>query len=164
MLRGVWEAFTADTFWDQVKEVRWSRTGAGGAGLTLNNPSEQAIQLVGVLLRQAPSDGSHGAWRPAERLVLTARRGEPTILAGPVLRPAVPTRARPGEDLTFDLPGTVTPSSVEAMVLTGLFEGKAVKRWRVDEQGEVEVLRDDTIFYSGGDLVDGVFRLLGSIR
>ena len=118
--------------------MRWTRTDEGDrARLTVHNPSKHSIEMVAVILREPPADGPHGHWRPAERLVLTAGRGEPTVLGHPVLRPAEQVRIRSGADLTLDLPGTVPPGSVDAVVLTGLFEGQAVKQWRLGEQGVV---------------------------
>lgn len=165
VLRDVWQVLSADAFWGHVREVRWTRTDEGDrARLTVHNPSKHSIEMVAVILREPPADGPHGHWRPAERLVLTARRGEPTVLDHPVLRPAEQVRIRSGADLTLDLPGTVPPGSVDAVVLTGLFEGQAVKQWRLGEQGVVDVLRDDKVPLTAGDGLRGLLDVLSGQR
>lgn len=163
VIRALWGALTADPFFREVREVRWSHASSGdGASLTLHNPSDHKVELLGVLLRRPPTEGSHGSWYPADRLVLSAKRGEPTVLHRPVLRHLKEPMVWPKEDLSLDLPRTVPPHLVEALVLSSLYRGSAVKQWSVDEQGAVEVLRDDTVWVGGaGDAVDGVFRLLG---
>lgn len=165
VLRDVWQVLSADAFWKHVREVRWTRTDDGDrARLTLHNPSKHSVELVAVILREPPEDGPHGPWRPAGRLVVSARRGEPTVLSRPVLRPTEQVRARPGQKLALDLPGTVGSTSVESVVLTGLFEGKAVKQWRVDEQGALDVLRDDKVPLTAGDGVRGILDIFSSYR
>lgn len=162
VIRKVWERLSADAFWDDVKELRWTVVASGaGHHLTVHNPSPHEAELLAVLLRQPADDGPHGAWVSSGRLELSAKRGEPTVLSQPVLRPREVARAWPEEDLTLVLPPTVRPQWVEAIVLTSFFEGQAIKQWRIDEQGVVEVLRDDKVYFSftGGDLVDGVFKL-----
>lgn len=69
----------------------------------LHNPSDNKIELLGVQLHQPPTEGAHGCWSPADRLVLSAKRGS---------RRSCPS----------------------------LYQGKAVKQRRVDEQGVVDVL------------------------
>ncbi|WP_181010063.1 hypothetical protein [Ornithinimicrobium sufpigmenti] len=173
----MWEVLSQDAFWKDVRGVRWTETGTGArtgagtvigdadrAGLTVRNPSKHAIQLAAVVLRGAPQDGPRAHWRPADRLVLAAKRGEPTVLTRPVLLPAEQVQVRPGHDLTLDLPGTVRPGSVDAIVLTGLFEGRAVKQWRLGEQGVVDVLRDDRVPLTAGDGFRALLELFGSQR
>ena len=162
VVRAVWDALTADPFFHEVAEVRWSLVTSGaGLGLTLHNPSNHKVKLLGVQLGQPPTEGAHGSWSCADRLVLSAKRGEPTVMSQPVLRHLKDPMAGPQDDLTLDLPPTVSPDTVEAVVLTSLYQGKAVKQWRVDEQGRTQVLRDDKIYFGGpGDIVDGVFSLI----
>lgn len=161
VLRAVWGALTADPFFREVREVRWSHT-TSGSGLVLHNPSSHKIDLLGVQLRRLPIEGPTGVWSPADRLVLSARRGEPTVLTQPVLRHLHDPMVWPKDDLTLDLPPTVSPDAVDAMVLTSLYQGRAVKQWRVDEQGGTQVLRDDTIYIGGpGDIVDGALNVIG---
>lgn len=131
--------------------------------------------LVDDVVLQGPSDGPHGTWRPADGLVPATKKDRP---AGPTetvlrpaetgLRPAETVRLLPGQEVMLPLPPTVTPRSggspgaplVAAVVLRSV-EGKAVKQWRLDAQGQVEILRDDKVGFTPGSLLDGVLSLFG---
>lgn len=131
--------------------------------------------LVDDVVLQGPADGPHGTWRPADGLVPATKKDRP---AGPTetvlrpaetgLRPAETVRLLPGQEVMLPLPPTVTPRSggspgaplVAAVVLRSV-EGKAVKQWRLDAQGQVEILRDDKVGFTPGSLLDGVLSLFG---
>lgn len=161
IVREALRVWAADPFWGQVREVAWWFTETDrGTGLTVQNPSDHEIGLLALVLEERAAVGNHGAWVPGERVVLSAKRGSPTVLDHPVLRPGERASIPPRQERTLDLPDTVGFGAVRSVVLTSVLDGKAVKYWRLGRAGAVDVLRDDRIRFAPGDLVEGFFALL----
>lgn len=116
---------------------------------------------LALVLDQTVAAGNLGAWVPAAQLVLSARRGAPTVLDRPVLRPGGRVGIRPEQELTRQVPGALGSGPVRAVVLSSVAEGKAVKQWQIGRAGEADVLRDDRARFRPADLVDGFFTLVG---
>lgn len=161
VLRDICQVLLTGTFWKEVATVRWTEESTGdGRSVLLENPSPHPVTLVAATCREPVPEGDLGRWVASTRLALPDRRHGVAVLHQPTLRPGAPAQAGPGSRCSLALPRLSPPVTLTSLVVSATVEGKAQKYWRLDTTGQVEVLRDDIVWGTPRDGLDGLFSFL----
>lgn len=161
VLRDIRQRLLTGTFWKEVATVRWTEQAThDGRSVTVHNPSTHALTLVAATCREPVPGGDHGSWVAGTRLALPDRRRGVAVLHLPTLRPGATVTVDGGSSSSLALPRLSPPVTLTSVVLSATVEGTAQKYWRLGAAGELEVLRDDIVWGTPLDGLDGLFGAL----